>query len=391
MDQNTSNEAGELTPTQAAQFYRMQVRELQHYAMFLIDPHGLLMSWNAGVEHLMGYTEKEWVGQHASIIFTPADKAVEVCESELEVAREGGSATDIRWHRHKDGSEFFANGHMNALYDDHGVLIGFAKIMSDETARKQLQDSLTESNTALEQFAYVASHDLQEPLRTMRVYAELLTKRYHGTLDGDGHKFLEFLVQGASRMSTLVNDLLTYARLTTEVERPSSIALDEDLEAALTHLDQAIKESDASVTHDPLPVLAVDRGQMVRLFQNLIGNAVKYRHPDRKPLVHVSAEQRETEWVFSIRDNGIGFDPKYAADIFTPFKRLHTAEEYPGSGVGLAICRRIAQAQGGRIWAESVPGEGTTFYFTLPVETLPVPKHTPPINAPAPQNGETKP
>ena len=390
MDQNTSNEAGELTATQAAQLYRMQVREMRNYAMFMIDPQGLFTSWNAGVEQLMGYTEEEWIGQHASMIFTPAERAVEVCESELQLARERGAATDIRWHRHKDGREFFANGYMDALHDESGVLIGYAKIMSDETARKELQDSLTESNTALEQFAYVASHDLQEPLRSMRVYAELLSKRYRGALDADGEKFLDFLVKGASRMSTLVNDLLTYARLTTEVERPSSVALDEDLEAALTHLEQAIKESDASVTHDPLPVLAVDRGQMVRLFQNLIGNAVKYRHPDRTPLVHVSAEQRNTEWLFSIRDNGIGFDPKYAADIFTPFKRLHTVEEYPGSGVGLAICRRIAQAQGGRIWAESVPGEGTSFYFTLPVETIPVPKHTPPIDAPTPHNGETK-
>src|SRR5678815_4126797 len=203
-----------------------------------------------------------------------------MCIRDRQKAQETGSATDIRWHRRKDGTEFFANGFMDAVRDEHGVLTGFAKILSDETARKQLQDSLTESNSALEQFAYVASHDLQEPLRTMSAYAELLTQRYTGTLDADADKFLGFIVEAAGRMSKLVNDLLAYARLATEEERPSSIALDEDLEAALTHLDEAIKESGASVTHDPMPTLPVDRGQMVRLFQNLIGNAVKYRKPN---------------------------------------------------------------------------------------------------------------
>ena len=183
-------------------------------------------------------------------------------------------------------------------------------------------------------------------------------------------------------MTTLVRDLLAYARLTTEEERPSSIALDEDLEAALTHLAEAITESGACITHDPLPTLAVDRGQMVRLFQNLIGNAVKYRKQDQAPRVHISAELSATDWIISVRDNGIGFEPEYASAIFAPFKRLHTAEEYPGTGVGLAICRRIVQAQGGRIWAESELGKGTTFFFTLPVESKQPLKHTPPINSP---------
>jgi len=367
-----------------AGLYRMQVLELREYAMFMLDPRGTLTSWNAGVEHLLGYSEQEWIGEHASKIFTPEEKAVEVCESEMRKAQESGFATDIRWHRRKDGTEFFANGFMNALRDEQGVLIGYAKILSDETARKQLQDSLTESNSALEQFAYVASHDLQEPLRTMSAYAQLLTNKYGGKLDSEADQFLSFIVSASIRMSALVKDLLAYARLATEEERPSSVALDDDLEAALTHLDQAIEESGASVTHDPLPTLQVDRGQMVRLFQNLVGNAVKYRKPGRPPKVHISAEQKGAEWVISIRDNGIGFDPKYASSIFAPFKRLHTADEYPGTGVGLAICRRIVQAQGGRIWAESKPDEGTTFLFTLPVESAQPLRHTPPINSPRP-------
>jgi PAS domain S-box-containing protein len=382
MHPDVSTKAAPRTPLQAADLYRMQVRELCGYAMFMIDPQGILRSWNAGVEHLIGYSEEEWIGKHASVIFTPEERAVDVCESEMRLAEETGSATDIRWHRHKNGAEFFANGFMNAVRDEQGVLIGYAKIMSDETARKQLQDSLTESNSALEQFAYVASHDLQEPLRTMSAYAQLLTNKYQGRLDGEADQFLSFLLSASARMTALVRDLLAYARLTTEEARPSSIALDEDLEAALTHLDQAIKESGASVTHDPMPTLPVDRGQMVRLFQNLVGNAVKYRKPNVPSKVHISAEQKGAEWVISIRDNGIGFDPKHASTIFAPFKRLHTAEEYPGTGVGLAICRRIVQAQRGRIWAESQPGEGTTFHFTLPVESPQPLRHTPPIDSP---------
>ncbi len=382
MDANTSNQTGGLTNLQAADLYRMQVRELRNYAMFMLDPNGIITSWNAGVEQLLGYSESEWIGQHACMIFTPEEKAVEVCESEMLLARERGSATDIRWHRKKNGTDFFANGFMNALNDEQGRLIGYAKIMSDETARKQLQDALTESNTALEQFAYAASHDLQEPLRTMGIYGQLLTRKYQGQLDAEAVRFLGFIVSAVGRMGSLINDLLAYARLTTEVDRPVSVALDEDLETALTHLDEAIKESGATVTHDPMPTLPVDRGQMVRLFQNLIGNAVKYRKPNEPTKVHISAEQTGAEWVISIRDNGIGFDAKYASVIFQPFKRLHTAEEYPGTGVGLAICRRIVEAQGGRIWAESLVGEGTTFFFTLPVESRAALKNTPPIHSP---------
>jgi len=381
MQDNPAQKSHSLTTLEAS-FYRIQVRDLRTYAMFILDPKGNILSWNAGVEHLLGYSEEEWVGNHASKIFTPAEQAVNICESEMRKAEENGSATDIRWHRRKDGTEFFANGFMDAVRDEHGVLTGFAKILSDETARKQLQDSLTESNSALEQFAYVASHDLQEPLRTMSTYSQLLADRYRGKLDAEADLFLGFLSSASIRMSTLVRDLLEYARMTTEEERPSSIALDEDLEAALTHLDHAIRESGASITHDPLPTLQVDRGQMVRLFQNLIGNAVKYRMPDRPPKIHISAEQTGSEWVISIRDNGIGFDPKHAVAIFAPFKRLHTAEEHPGTGVGLAICQRIVQAQGGRIWAEARPDEGATFSFTLPVEGAQPLRHTPPIDSP---------
>ncbi len=336
--------------------------------MFILNPDGILESWNAGVERLLGYSEQEWIGQPAGIIFTPAEKAMEVCEAEMRKAQDLGSATDIRWHRRKDGTEFFANGFMNVIRDDSGALLGYIKIMSDETARKQLQDSLSESNAALEQFAYVASHDLQEPLRTMGAFAELLATKYAGQFNPEADRYLSHIVKASQRMSGLIQDLLEYARATTEEERPTSVSLDEDLEAALTHLTQAVEESSATITHDPMPTIEVDRGQMVRLFQNLIGNALKYRKPDEAPQIHVTAEQVNREWIIAIQDNGIGFDPQYASTIFAPFKRLHQPDAFPGTGVGLAISRRIVEAHGGRIWAESQLGEGATFRFTLPLE-----------------------
>ncbi len=363
----------------ASERYRFQVLETTQYAMFMFDPAGTILTWNEGVQHILGYSEKEWVGQHASIIFTPAERAWEVCEAEMKVAAEQNYSTDIRWHLRKNGTELFAHGFMTAIRDGEGALLGFSKVLSDETKNKQLQDALTESNMALEQFAHVASHDLQEPLRMICTYAELIAERYSGKLDSETTGFLDLIVNASKRMSALTQDLLDYARAQTELDRPESYSLDQDLETALTQLQLLIEETQATVTHDPLPSLQVDQGQMVRLFQNLISNALKYRTPNLAPAVHVSANQLETEWVITVQDNGIGFDGKYDKEIFLPFKRLHGQREYPGTGVGLAICRRIVERHGGRIWAESQPGQGASFHFSLPIEAKPLPRHTPPV------------
>jgi light-regulated signal transduction histidine kinase (bacteriophytochrome) len=297
----------------------------------------------------------------------------------MKLAAEQGCSTDIRWHLRKDGTELFAHGFMTAVRGDDGRLLGYSKILSDETKNKQLQDALTESNMALEQFAYVASHDLQEPLRTVGSYAQLLARRYKQRLDDEAGGFLDLIVNGAKRMSTLIDDLLTFARVQTEIDRPSSYSLDQDLETALTQLHQLIEETQATVTHDPLPTMQVDQGQMVRLFQNLVGNALKYRNSDTPPIIHVSAEQKKSAWVITVRDNGIGFDPKYAKDIFSPFKRLHGQQEYSGTGIGLAICRRIVERHGGNIWAESQPGQGSNFHFCIPAQGKEAQKYTPPV------------
>jgi len=256
---------------------------------------------------------------------------------------------------------------MAAIRDSGGALWGFSKILADETRTKELQDSLIESNAALEQFAYVASHDLQEPLRTAGVYAELLEQRYREKLDAEGIALLDAIVEGTRRMNALVQNLLAWARVQSDVDRPISYCMDQDVETALTQLGGLLEKTGGVVTHDPLPSMQTDQGQMVRLFQNLIGNGLKYRRPGVPARVHVSAKERESDWVITVQDNGIGFDPKYAQEIFLPFKRLHGQQEFPGTGVGLAICRRIVEAHGGRIWAESEPGKGSRFHFSLPL------------------------
>jgi signal transduction histidine kinase len=235
-----------------------------------------------------------------------------------------------------------------------------------ENLRQTLAE-LKRSNAELEQFAYISSHDLQEPLRMVASYVQLLERRYKGKLDADADDFIAYAVDGATRMQTLINDLLTYSRVGTRGKHFKPTNCSAVLDQTLANLEMAIEESGAVVTHDALPTVMADASQLVHLFQNLIGNAIKFRGQE-PPRVHVSAKQKEDEWVLSVQDNGMGIDSQYAERIFQVFQRLHTRTDYPGTGIGLAVCRRIVERHGGRIWVESEPGKGSTFYFTIPVK-----------------------
>ena len=234
-------------------------------------------------------------------------------------------------------------------------------------ARQKLEESVAElgrSNADLQQFAYVASHDLQEPLRMVSSYTQLIARRYKGKLDADADEFIAFAVDGANRMQRLILDLLAYSRVNTAGRQFEPTAMETVLKAALNNLTNAVKESQAVITHDPLPAVMGDDKQLAQLFQNLLSNAVKFGGA-QPPRIHISAKQTDGEWLFSVRDHGIGLDPQYADRIFVIFQRLHTREEYPGTGIGLAICKKIVERHGGRIWVESELGKGATFYFTM--------------------------
>jgi len=234
----------------------------------------------------------------------------------------------------------------------------------EDLARKV--EELARSNRDLEQFAYVASHDLQEPLRMVAAYTQLLAERYRGKLDENADKYIGYAVEGALRMQTLILDLLAFSRVgRTEPGRKNGDC-NVALKIALANLQTAIGESGAVITHDELPSVAVDQSQLLQLFQNLVGNAIKFRAAEA-PVIRVSAEKQDSSWLFSVADNGIGIAPQYQDKVFVIFQRLHTREEYAGNGVGLAICKKIAEYHGGRIWVESEPGCGATFHFTLPV------------------------
>jgi signal transduction histidine kinase len=231
--------------------------------------------------------------------------------------------------------------------------------------KAQRQAELERSNTELQQFAYVASHDLQEPLRMITGYTSLLAKRYKGKLDAAADEFIGFAADGANRMRVLINDLLTYSRVGTQGKKFAPVDCEMILAQTVASLQVAIEESAARLSHDPLPTVNGDDVQLRQLFQNLIGNAIKYRNGNA-PAVHIGCARRERDWLFSVRDNGIGIDPRFAEKIFIIFQRLHNVEKYPGTGIGLAVCKRVVERHGGRIWLGAESEEGATFYFTLP-------------------------
>lgn len=230
---------------------------------------------------------------------------------------------------------------------------------------EQRTEALRRSNEDLQQFAYIASHDLQEPLRMVASYTELLKRRYHGKLDSDADQFIDYAVDGVKRMSTLIRDLLAYSRAgETPAGKMRELNPEETLNTVLQNLKVTIGDVGATITHDPLPPIEFDPMRLSQLFQNLLANAIKYRG-ERVPVVHISSRNDGSETIFSISDNGIGIDSKYSEQIFGIFKRLH-GREYEGTGIGLAMCKKIVERQGGRIWVESKPGEGSTFSFTIP-------------------------
>ena len=273
----------------------------------------------------------------------------------------------------RDGGVRYVLGRGHLLRDAANKPVRMTGIAQDITERKLMEEAirsdsekLARSNEELERFAYVASHDLQEPLRMVASFTQLLSKRYSGKLDETADRYINFAVDGAKRMQELIGDLLAYSRLNSkelELRRTDCAAV---VLEAMGNLQAAIEESGASIDVDPLPALWVDQGQLTQLFQNLLSNSIKFRRKEECPRIHVSSVDSGAEWVISVQDNGIGMDTRHAERVFQIFQRLHTRTEYPGTGIGLAVCKKVVERHGGRLWVESEPGAGSTFRFTIP-------------------------
>jgi PAS domain S-box-containing protein len=388
---------------QALQQYHQDMARAQqigHLGSWKWDMLGQSLSWSDELYRIFGVPHDfELTYEAIEARMHPEDRP----ENTAQVQRLMTSSTQAQYEFRiirPDGEVRHIYQSIETTRDETGAVTGMFGIMQDITERRQAEETLrrtvadlARSNAELEQFAYVASHDLQEPLRMVSSYMQLLAKSYQGQLDAEADEFIGYAVDGAQRMQGLISDLLAYARVGTRGQP----AVPTDCEAVLTQvlddLECALAESQAQVTHDPLPTVLADAGQLAQLFQNLIGNAIKF-HGAEPPRVHVSAQLQiadrrlltarpavsgihetnlksqignpQSEWLFAVRDNGIGIEPEYWERIFVIFQRLHLRTEYPGTGIGLAICKKIVERHGGRIWVESDPGQGSTFYFTLP-------------------------
>ena len=328
---------------------------------------------NPAILQILGFTPEEWIGSSLSGHCSPA--ALEFMSGLVEELKKGPELTGGTFETqlfHKNGETVPVEMTARILLDEDGNPVGFQGATRDITERKIAEAKLNRtlvdlkrSNTDLEQFAYVASHDLQEPLRMVSGYMQLMKRRYEGKLDSDADDFIGFAVDGANRMQTLINDLLTYSRVGTRGKPLTPTDCETLLAQTISNLKVPIDDSGAVVTHDPLPTVMADGSQLAHVFQNLIGNAIKFKS-EEPPRIHIAAEQKGDEWFFSVADNGVGIEPEFFDRIFVIFQRLHGRDEYTGTGIGLAVCKKIVDRHGGRMWVESELGRGSTFYFTIP-------------------------
>jgi PAS domain S-box-containing protein len=341
----------------------------------IVDPAGLIQIVNRQTEVLFGYPREELLGQPVEVLLPERFRGRHIGRRSAYQSdphtRPMGTGLELFGLR-RDGSEFPVEISLSPMTSEGDETLIISNIrdvttrkIADERLRAAAAD-LARSNAELEQFAYVASHDLQEPLRMVASYTQLLARRYQGKLDEDADEFIGFAVDGARRMQELINDLLTYSRVGTRPLELEAVDTTQVVDQVVSDLAAAIGDSQAEVIRDDLPMVQGDPTQLRQLFQNLIANGIKFHRPDETAQVRVSATREDGAWTFNVRDNGIGIEPQYQERIFALFQRLHTRADYPGTGIGLAICKKIVERHGGQIRVDSAPGRGTTFLFTLP-------------------------
>lgn len=352
---------------------RMLIENRKDYAIFLLDSDGKIKSWNRSAERLMGYEADEVIGKPVSVLFSKEEHDGDVSRNLLKKIAELKQLEYEGWRVHKNGTRFWATVTSSALYDDKNQLIGFTKLVRNSTRQKEADDKLKElveslehSNQELDHFAHIVSHDLQEPLRMVASFMKLLVEKYQNTLDQEAKNYIEFALDGTTRMQKLITDLLAYSRVTTQAASFVPTNCQMIVAYAIQNLNVMATEKKAKIIYNNLPTVMGDETQLLQLFQNLLSNALKFQETDNIPEIHITAKRNKQEWIFEISDNGIGISPESHHKIFLIFQRLHSRKEFPGSGLGLAICEKIITRHKGRIWLESEMGKGTRFFFTIP-------------------------
>jgi PAS domain S-box-containing protein len=335
------------------------------------DSHYLYVNDNYAAD--FGLSPSDFVGKTDYDFYPPelADKY----RTDDKAVMDSGELKEVEESYLNQGATRWVQTIKSPIIDNNGQVNSLLGIFWDITEKKLAEESLHEalenlsrSNQELEQFAYVASHDLQEPLRMISNYVQLLARRYKGQLDEDADDFIHFAVDGAERMKALIIDLLTFSRVSTRGKPPEPVDMGVILKTVRNNLEVTISETGANIIAGEMPTVEADPTQMVQLLQNLIGNAIKFRGA-QPPEIHISAQEDDSVWTFAVSDNGIGIESQYFDRLFKIFQRLHDKEDYPGTGIGLAVCKRIVERHGGKIWVESEFGNGSTFYFTLPTQT----------------------
>ena len=355
--------------------YQANLLESVNDAVIAVDTDFKITSWNKAAQKIYGWNFEEVFGKDSLHILRikPSDEDKE--EIIHSIAEKGIFNKEII-HQRKEGTPVYIGSTVMELKDINNDIIGYIAVNRDISKRKKVQEELKEtienlkrSNEELERFAYVASHDLQEPLRTIASFTQLLERRYKGKFDSDADEFMDYIVEAAKRMKEQIEGLLEYSRVATKGKEFQSIYTNSILDHVINNLKVSIEEYNGEVTHDTLPNIKGDTGQLQRVFQNLISNALKFSKEDEPPKVHISAceDPQNNEYIFSVSDNGIGIEEQYMERIFVIFQRLHTREKYMGTGIGLSIVKKIIERHGGRVWVESEFKKGSTFYFTLPI------------------------
>ena len=370
VEQSLSELRKHLEDAETKQALLAAIVQSSYDAIISKDTEGTITSWNPAAEELYGYTAEQAIGQHIGLIVPKDDCLGELQDTMADLWTVEGTQGMETERVTRNGERIEVEVRISAMRNSKGELLGASSIAHNIGPRKAIErefansrDQLARSNAELERFAYVASHDLQEPLRMVASYVQLLGQRYKGKLDSDADEFIAYAADGANRMKSMIVDLLKYSRAASGDDFAtvdSGVALDQ----ALANLQFAIKETGATVSRGEMPQVRAIQSQIAELFQNLIGNALKF-HGDQPPLINISTKRAGSAWEFTVTDNGIGIAPEYKEKIFEVFRRLHGREKYPGTGIGLAVCRKIVLHHGGQIGMESMEGNGTTFRFTI--------------------------